>query len=143
MLCRKASVFCSQCQGDSVNWDQWFTISALCEGCDTELTEFSWSLYLVNASSKPRLEGKGKGKMNEAATNQDHNFKAEKLILAILCCSSTLSRSGSQYPIRHRTGSCYILLSSTCCRRFTVQGKRQSTVNEPQEEVSFAIRVSR
>lgn len=59
-LCRKAYVLCSQCQGDSVHWDQSFTISALCDGCNVapEHIQFTWSLYLVNASSKPLLEGK-------------------------------------------------------------------------------------
>ncbi|XP_056869276.1 polycystic kidney disease 1 like 1-like [Takifugu flavidus] len=55
---RKASVLCSQCQGDRVNWDQSFTFSALCDGCDVapEHIQLTWSLYLVNASSKPLLE---------------------------------------------------------------------------------------
>lgn len=57
---------CSQCQGDRVNWDQPFTISALCEGCDAAPQHiwYSWSLYLVNASSKPVLEGKRKESVN-------------------------------------------------------------------------------
>uniref|UniRef100_H3BXX9 Polycystic kidney disease 1a n=1 Tax=Tetraodon nigroviridis TaxID=99883 RepID=H3BXX9_TETNG len=55
----KASVLCSQCRGDRINWDQPFTVSASCEGCDLGPghVEYSWSLYLVDASSKPAPEG--------------------------------------------------------------------------------------
>ncbi|MEQ2307153.1 hypothetical protein AMECASPLE_015419, partial [Ameca splendens] len=54
----KVSVFCHQCQGDRVNWDQSFTVSAVCEDCNirSELIHYAWSLYLVNASSKPIIE---------------------------------------------------------------------------------------
>ncbi|KAM4719111.1 polycystin-1-like protein 1 [Anableps anableps] len=57
-LTGKVSVFCHQCQGDCVNWDQSFSISALCEDCNirSELIQYTWSLYLVNASSKPIIE---------------------------------------------------------------------------------------
>uniref|UniRef100_A0A3Q2NUX1 Polycystin 1 like 1, transient receptor potential channel interacting n=1 Tax=Fundulus heteroclitus TaxID=8078 RepID=A0A3Q2NUX1_FUNHE len=57
-LTGKVSVFCHQCLGDRVNWDQPFSVSALCEDCSvrSELTEYTWSLYLVNASSKPIME---------------------------------------------------------------------------------------
>ncbi|XP_035981647.1 polycystic kidney disease 1 like 1 [Fundulus heteroclitus] len=57
-LTGKVSVFCHQCLGDRVNWDQPFSVSALCEDCSvrSELTEYTWSLYLVNASSKPIIE---------------------------------------------------------------------------------------
>ncbi|KAK5603956.1 hypothetical protein CRENBAI_025392, partial [Crenichthys baileyi] len=46
------------CQGDRVNWDQSFTVSAVCEDCNirSELIHYAWSLYLVNASSKPIIE---------------------------------------------------------------------------------------
>ncbi|MED6272789.1 hypothetical protein CHARACLAT_000309 [Characodon lateralis] len=46
------------CQGDHVNWDQTFTVSAVCEDCNihSELIHYAWSLYLVNASSKPIIE---------------------------------------------------------------------------------------
>uniref|UniRef100_A0A3B3UTW8 Polycystin 1 like 1, transient receptor potential channel interacting n=1 Tax=Poecilia latipinna TaxID=48699 RepID=A0A3B3UTW8_9TELE len=59
-LTGKVSVFCHQCQGDHVNWDQSFSIRALCEDCSihSELIQYTWSLYLVNASSKPITEGK-------------------------------------------------------------------------------------
>ncbi|XP_059183422.1 polycystin-1-like protein 1 [Centropristis striata] len=54
----KLSVHCPQCQGDQVNWGQSFSVSALCEGCDIspEHIQYTWSLYLVNASSKPVIE---------------------------------------------------------------------------------------
>lgn len=57
-------MFCSQCQEDRLGWDQPFTVSAWCEGCDLapERTKYSWSLYLVNASSKPAAEGPRKEK---------------------------------------------------------------------------------
>ncbi|KAM4544133.1 polycystin-1-like protein 1 [Fundulus diaphanus] len=57
-LTGKVSVFCHQCLGDRVNWDQSFSVSALCEDCNvrSELVEYTWSLYLVNASSKPIIE---------------------------------------------------------------------------------------
>ncbi|XP_035510575.1 polycystic kidney disease 1 like 1 [Morone saxatilis] len=55
---RKVSVYCPQCQGDQVNWDQTFSVIALCEGCDIapKYIQYTWSLYLVNASSKPAIE---------------------------------------------------------------------------------------
>ncbi|XP_047423738.1 polycystic kidney disease 1 like 1 [Mugil cephalus] len=55
---RKVSVTCPQCHGDHVNWDQTFSVSATCEDCDVpaEHIRYSWSLYLVNASSKPVTE---------------------------------------------------------------------------------------
>uniref|UniRef100_A0A8C2ZWB2 Polycystic kidney disease 1b n=1 Tax=Cyclopterus lumpus TaxID=8103 RepID=A0A8C2ZWB2_CYCLU len=54
----KVSVYCPQCQGEQVNWHQSFSVSALCEGCDIspEHIQYTWSLYLVNASSKPVIE---------------------------------------------------------------------------------------
>lgn len=57
---RKVSVYCPRCQGDEVNWDQSFSVSALCEGCGIppKDIQYTWSLYLVNASSKPVIDGK-------------------------------------------------------------------------------------
>ncbi|XP_032406611.1 polycystic kidney disease 1 like 1 [Xiphophorus hellerii] len=57
-LTGKVSVFCHQCQGDHMNWDRSFSICALCEDCNihSELIQYTWSLYLVNASSKPITE---------------------------------------------------------------------------------------
>ncbi|KAM9337218.1 polycystin-1-like protein 1 [Symphorus nematophorus] len=54
----KVSVYCPQCQGDQVNWDQSFSVSAMCEGCDNDpkYIQYTWSLYLVNVSSKPVTE---------------------------------------------------------------------------------------
>ncbi|XP_068438427.1 polycystin-1-like protein 1 [Clinocottus analis] len=54
----KVSVYCPQCQGDLVNWHQPFSVSALCEDCDIspKFIQYTWSLYLVNASSKPIIE---------------------------------------------------------------------------------------
>ncbi|XP_078019104.1 polycystin-1-like protein 1 [Epinephelus lanceolatus] len=55
---RKVSVYCPQCHGDRVNWDQSFSVSAWCEGCDIspEYIQYTWSLYVVNVSSKPAIE---------------------------------------------------------------------------------------
>ncbi|XP_065805230.1 polycystin-1-like protein 1 [Labrus bergylta] len=55
---RKVSVYCLQCQEDQLNWDQSFSVSAECEGCDmsSESVQYSWSLFLVKASSKPVIE---------------------------------------------------------------------------------------
>ncbi|XP_008299033.1 polycystic kidney disease 1 like 1 [Stegastes partitus] len=57
-LIRRVSVSCSRCQGDRVSWDQTFSVSATCEGCNipAEHVQYSWSLYVVNASSKPVTE---------------------------------------------------------------------------------------
>ncbi|KAM6971589.1 polycystin-1-like protein 1 [Tautogolabrus adspersus] len=55
---RKVSVFCLQCQEDQLNWDQSFSVRAVCEGCDmsSKSVQYSWSLFLVKASSKPVIE---------------------------------------------------------------------------------------
>ncbi|KAF3836007.1 hypothetical protein F7725_028565 [Dissostichus mawsoni] len=48
----------ARCLGEKLNWDQSFSISAVCEGCDTSTKniQYTWSLFLVNASSKPAIE---------------------------------------------------------------------------------------
>uniref|UniRef100_A0A3Q3GA85 Polycystin 1 like 1, transient receptor potential channel interacting n=1 Tax=Kryptolebias marmoratus TaxID=37003 RepID=A0A3Q3GA85_KRYMA len=51
------SVHCDQCRGDGANWDQPFSVAAACADCE-EPVQFTWSLYLVNASSKTASEGK-------------------------------------------------------------------------------------
>ncbi|XP_044196388.1 polycystic kidney disease 1 like 1-like [Thunnus albacares] len=55
---RKVAVYCPQCRGDQMNWDQSFSVSASCEDCDVsqQNIQYTWSLYLVNASSKPVTE---------------------------------------------------------------------------------------
>ncbi|TNN59486.1 Polycystic kidney disease 1 like 1 [Liparis tanakae] len=54
----KVSVHCPQCQAEQVNWHQSFSVSAACEGCDIspKYIQYTWSLYRVNASSKPVIE---------------------------------------------------------------------------------------
>ncbi|XP_074549754.1 polycystin-1-like protein 1 [Halichoeres trimaculatus] len=52
---RKISVYCSQCQGELLSWDQSFSVSAVCEDCG-EYVQYSWSLYMVNASSRPVID---------------------------------------------------------------------------------------
>nr|XP_061820614.1 polycystin-1-like protein 1 [Nerophis lumbriciformis] len=51
----KVTVSCLQCEGDQINWDESFAIKALCEDCEvpTDQIQYSWTLYLINASSKP------------------------------------------------------------------------------------------
>lgn len=58
------SVRCSRCRGDQLNWDQPFTVSASCDECNAapQHSCFSWSLYLVDASSKPVVEGDKRGR---------------------------------------------------------------------------------
>ncbi|XP_045066252.1 polycystic kidney disease 1 like 1 [Coregonus clupeaformis] len=53
-LVRRVSVYCYQYQGDSVNWDQSFSVRALCESCgpSPRTISYTWTLYLVNSSSK-------------------------------------------------------------------------------------------
>ncbi|XP_060950290.1 polycystin-1-like protein 1 [Limanda limanda] len=57
-LIGKLSVSCPRCQGDQVNWDQLFSVDTWCEGCDVSLAhiQYSWSLFLVDASSRPVIE---------------------------------------------------------------------------------------
>ncbi|KAM6900540.1 polycystin-1-like protein 1 [Xenentodon cancila] len=57
-LTGRVSISCLQCQGDHVNSDQSFSVRAVCEDCDIieELIQYTWSLYLVNASSKPVID---------------------------------------------------------------------------------------
>ncbi|XP_068160681.1 polycystin-1-like protein 1 [Antennarius striatus] len=54
----KVLVNCPLCRGDQVNWEQPVSVSALCEDCKIEpqYIQYSWSLYRVNASSKPVTE---------------------------------------------------------------------------------------
>ncbi|XP_053269030.1 polycystic kidney disease 1 like 1 [Pleuronectes platessa] len=57
-LIGKLSVSCPRCQGDQVNWDQWFSVDTGCEACDVSLAHitYTWSLFLVDASSRPVIE---------------------------------------------------------------------------------------
>lgn len=136
--CRKVSVHCPQCQGDQVNWDQSVTVSALCEGCDIapKYIQYTWSLYTVNASSKPVIEGKKKeDECTWICAVNYHYFifmKKKNLTFIFSCSSSILLYSGSQCSIRHHggfghfpSGSCYFHPSSTCDRCFTVHRRCQ------------------
>uniref|UniRef100_A0A3Q2XGK1 Polycystin 1 like 1, transient receptor potential channel interacting n=1 Tax=Haplochromis burtoni TaxID=8153 RepID=A0A3Q2XGK1_HAPBU len=57
-LIGKLSIYCPECRGDRVNWDQSFSVAAVCEDCHIPARhiQYTWSLYLVNASSKPFTE---------------------------------------------------------------------------------------
>uniref|UniRef100_A0AAQ4P3R6 Polycystic kidney disease 1b n=1 Tax=Gasterosteus aculeatus aculeatus TaxID=481459 RepID=A0AAQ4P3R6_GASAC len=54
----KVSVSCPQCQGEQVNWHESFSVGASCEGCSVSPKDiqYTWSLFLVNASSKPVIQ---------------------------------------------------------------------------------------
>jgi len=51
---------CKDCRGYSVNWNDQFSVSALCDDCGFNATNvtYHWKLYIVNASSKAVTEGK-------------------------------------------------------------------------------------
>uniref|UniRef100_A0A4W5JPQ4 Polycystic kidney disease 1b n=1 Tax=Hucho hucho TaxID=62062 RepID=A0A4W5JPQ4_9TELE len=50
----RVSMYCYQCQGDAVNWDQSFSVRAVCESCgpSPRTISYTWTLYLVDSSSK-------------------------------------------------------------------------------------------
>ncbi|XP_039523028.1 polycystic kidney disease 1 like 1 [Pimephales promelas] len=49
---------CKDCRGNSVNWNDQFSVSALCDDCGFNATNvtYHWKLYIVNASSKAVTE---------------------------------------------------------------------------------------
>ncbi|XP_019897257.2 polycystic kidney disease 1 like 1 [Esox lucius] len=51
-LVRKVSLYWYQGPGDSVNWDQSFSVRAVCENCGpvSRTVRFAWTLYLVKSS---------------------------------------------------------------------------------------------
>uniref|UniRef100_A0A3B4XJB1 Polycystin 1 like 1, transient receptor potential channel interacting n=1 Tax=Seriola lalandi dorsalis TaxID=1841481 RepID=A0A3B4XJB1_SERLL len=57
-LLGKVSVYCPHCHGDQVNWDKSFSVSTFCEDCNVspKHIHYTWSLYWVNASSRPVIE---------------------------------------------------------------------------------------
>nr|XP_061810187.1 polycystin-1-like protein 1 [Nerophis lumbriciformis] len=54
----RITISCLECEGDQVNWDQSISVKATCEDCEVPPngTQYTWTLHLVNASSKPVLE---------------------------------------------------------------------------------------
>ncbi|KAL6462894.1 hypothetical protein MHYP_G00293160 [Metynnis hypsauchen] len=44
-------ISCKECRGNSINWNEPFSVTAMCENCPETVT-YSWKLYSVNASSK-------------------------------------------------------------------------------------------
>ncbi|XP_072306521.1 polycystin-1-like protein 1 [Eucyclogobius newberryi] len=54
----EVSVDCPRCHNDKVNWDQTFSVQAFSEQhkIPSNVIHFSWSLYQVNASSRPANE---------------------------------------------------------------------------------------
>uniref|UniRef100_A0A674DR28 Polycystin 1 like 1, transient receptor potential channel interacting n=1 Tax=Salmo trutta TaxID=8032 RepID=A0A674DR28_SALTR len=55
----RVSVYCYQCQGDAVNWDQSFSVRAVCDSCgpSPRTISYTWTLYLVDSSSKVDTDG--------------------------------------------------------------------------------------
>ncbi|KAL7835535.1 hypothetical protein SRHO_G00278820 [Serrasalmus rhombeus] len=49
-------ISCKECRGNSINWNEPFSVTAMCENCPETVT-YSWKLYSVNASSKTVPEG--------------------------------------------------------------------------------------
>ncbi|XP_057679778.1 polycystic kidney disease 1 like 1 [Corythoichthys intestinalis] len=54
----RITISCLECEGDQVNWDQSISVKATCEDCEVPSNgiQYTWTLHLVNASSKPVLE---------------------------------------------------------------------------------------
>ncbi|XP_077481018.1 polycystin-1-like protein 1 [Stigmatopora argus] len=54
----RLTLSCRDCEGDQINWDQSISVKATCEDCEVppNRTQYTWTLYLVNASSKPVVE---------------------------------------------------------------------------------------
>lgn len=50
---------CKDCRENSVNWNDQFSVSAVCDDCgfNAKNVTYHWKLYLVNASSKAVTEG--------------------------------------------------------------------------------------
>ncbi|XP_056155168.1 polycystic kidney disease 1 like 1 [Lampris incognitus] len=57
-LFMKVSAYCLQCHGEHINSDKAFSVSAEFQSCGVgpKHIQYSWSLFLVNASSKPIIE---------------------------------------------------------------------------------------
>ncbi|XP_058874729.1 polycystin-1-like protein 1 isoform X2 [Acipenser ruthenus] len=56
-LLKTINVFCYQCIGNTVNWNEPFSVEAKCETCENILDlSFAWNLYLVNASNEDSTE---------------------------------------------------------------------------------------
>ncbi|MGH0165709.1 UNVERIFIED_CONTAM: hypothetical protein FKN15_049942 [Acipenser sinensis] len=56
-LLKTINVFCYQCIGNTVNWNEPFSVEAKCETCENVLDlSFAWNLYLVNASNEDSTE---------------------------------------------------------------------------------------
>lgn len=60
ILCSNVHMYCEHCQGNSVNWNEQFSVSAFCEDCglNAKSVTYYWKLYLVNASIKAVPESK-------------------------------------------------------------------------------------
>ncbi|XP_036413818.1 polycystic kidney disease 1 like 1 [Colossoma macropomum] len=49
-------ISCKECRGNSINWNEPFSVTAVSENCPETVT-YSWKLYSVNTSSKTVPEG--------------------------------------------------------------------------------------
>lgn len=55
---RLVKLFCVDCVNNSVNWNDAFSLKAVCEECtETVNLSYSWKLFLVNSTETERFEG--------------------------------------------------------------------------------------
>ncbi|KAF5893964.1 Pentatricopeptide repeat-containing protein, partial [Clarias magur] len=89
-------VYCKECRGNSVNWNERFSVTAACERCPTNVI-YSWKLYLVNSSSKsiPAAE-MGSGDVNEMDVDLFH------LPVATKDKNTQAKDFAAEYPDEHR-----------------------------------------
>ncbi|KAM8967024.1 polycystin-1-like protein 1 [Pelodytes ibericus] len=54
---RQIQLICSECIGDSVNWNEKFSVRVLCPHCDEyDQHSYSWKLYWINATESNSIE---------------------------------------------------------------------------------------
>ncbi|XP_030065265.1 polycystic kidney disease protein 1-like 1 [Microcaecilia unicolor] len=54
---RSVNVICTGCRGDSVNWNEGFSVRAVCAECaGSPNLKYSWKLYLINATDTVDVE---------------------------------------------------------------------------------------
>ncbi|XP_067867286.1 polycystin-1-like protein 1 isoform X2 [Heterodontus francisci] len=54
---RLVKLFCAECLNNSINWNNAFSVKAVCEECSEILNlSYSWKLYLVNSTETEHIE---------------------------------------------------------------------------------------
>ncbi|XP_048464116.1 polycystic kidney disease protein 1-like 1 [Rhincodon typus] len=54
---RLVKIYCAECLNNSVNWNEAFSVKAVCEGCsETSNLSYSWKLYLVNSTETEPID---------------------------------------------------------------------------------------